>query len=133
PGALIPRRRGGAPGLIFCYKFQISGGRPMHFWAFCTFALLAGLVLPAQAQPPAGGKEWPVVGNDSGGQRFSPLTQIDKENVGKLKIAWTYRTGDFSHGDGKYPPTSFQATPILIKGAMYLCTPFNRIIALDPA
>lgn len=104
----------------------------MRHWAICAFAFLVVLSLSVEAQPVTG-KDWPVVGNNEGGQRFSPLTQITKENVDKLQIAWTYHTKDFSHGDGKYPPTSFQATPILVKGTMYLCTPFNRIIALDPA
>jgi quinoprotein glucose dehydrogenase len=34
--------------------------------------------------------QWPTYGHDSGGQRFSPLTQITSANVGRLKIAWTY-------------------------------------------
>src|SRR5581483_168084 len=35
-------------------------------------------------------KEWPTYGHDSGGMRFSPLTEITPENVGQLKVAWTY-------------------------------------------
>ena len=38
----------------------------------------------------AAGTDWPVSGHDAGGQRYSPLTQINKSNVAKLQIAWTY-------------------------------------------
>src|SRR5579871_2150512 len=74
--------------------------------------------------------EWPCYGRDSGGARFSPLTQINPANVGALKVAWTYRTGDMV--DPKNGPGgAFECTPILLEGALYLCTPFSRIIALD--
>src|ERR1051325_10871173 len=35
-------------------------------------------------------KEWPTYGHDSGGMRFSPLTQITPSNVNNLKVAWVY-------------------------------------------
>ena len=38
--------------------------------------------------------DWPAYGNDAGGTRYSPLAQIDRGNVGRLRVAWTYRTGD---------------------------------------
>lgn len=75
---------------------------------------------------------WDYYGGDAGGKRFSPLTQITRQNVKLLEVAWTYRSGDVSHGD-QYPNrTSFQATPILFHGRMYLSTPFSRVVALDP-
>ncbi len=76
--------------------------------------------------------DWPVYGHDPGGQRFSPLTAINRSNVKSLKIAWTYRTGDaYSPKDGS-KPTQFEATPLYIDGTLYLGTPLGRIIALDP-
>ena len=42
--------------------------------------------------------DWPEYGHDKGGGRYSPLTQITRANVGDLKIAWTYRSGDLSDG-----------------------------------
>ncbi len=76
--------------------------------------------------------EWPSYGRDPGGQRFSPLKEINTKNVGKLKVAWTYHTGDaFQPQNGK--PTSFEATPIYVDGTLYLSTPLGRVIALDPA
>jgi quinoprotein glucose dehydrogenase len=50
-------------------------------------------------------KEWPTYGHDSGGQRFSPLTELTPENVGELQIAWTYhmRPAGFTGGGGGFP------------------------------
>lgn len=50
-------------------------------------------------------KEWPTYGHDPGGQRFSPLTELTPENVGQLKIAWTYhmRPAGFTGGGGGFP------------------------------
>lgn len=76
--------------------------------------------------------EWPAYGNDPGGQRFSPLTEINRSNVKSLKVAWTFRTGDaYAPPDGS-KPTQFEATPLYVDGTLYLATPLGRIIALDP-
>ncbi len=77
--------------------------------------------------------EWPTYGNDPGGMRYVPSTQITRENVDRLEVAWTYRTGHKSDGKGKIPSaTAFEATPILVAGRLVFCTPFNHVIALDP-
>ena len=92
-------------------------------------ALAAALALGSAAHA----EEWASYGRDPGGTRFSPLTQIDRTNVGKLKVAWTFHTGDIATGkDKKGPRSGFQTTPLFIDGRLYLTTPFNRVIALDP-
>lgn len=75
---------------------------------------------------------WAYYGHDAGGSHYSPLTQIDKNNVKELKVAWTYHTGDVSDGKRYHRKSEFEATPILADGTLYLSTAFNRIIALDP-
>lgn len=75
--------------------------------------------------------EWPTVNHDPGGARFSPLTQITKANIRNLTLAWTYHTGDMAT-DPKQPQSSFECTPILVDGTLYLSTPFSRVLALDP-
>src|ERR1700677_3047921 len=75
--------------------------------------------------------DWPVYGHDAGGMRFSPLTQITRENVAQLKVAWTFHTGDISDGSGGRKRSGFETTPILVDGTLYLTTGFNRVIALD--
>jgi quinoprotein glucose dehydrogenase len=76
---------------------------------------------------------WLDYGNSRGGDRFSPLTQITPDNVRHLEIAWVYHTGDVSDGRGDVESTTaFEATPILVDGTLFFCTPFNRVVALDP-
>ena len=76
--------------------------------------------------------DWPNYGNDPGGMRYSPLTQINRENVANLKVAWIFHTGDISDGSGGRRRSGFETTPILVDGTLYFTTPFNRVIALDP-
>src|SRR5258708_13204941 len=80
----------------------------------------------------AGDTEWPNYGKDTGGMRSCTLSQINRDNVSTLKVAWTFHTGDVSDGRGDSRRSGFEATPILVDGTLYLTTPFNRIIALDP-
>jgi quinoprotein glucose dehydrogenase len=77
--------------------------------------------------------DWPTYGNDPGGMRHSALSQINRENVGKLKVAWVFHTGDISDGLDGRKRSAFETTPILVDGKLYLSTPFNRVIALNPA
>jgi quinoprotein glucose dehydrogenase len=97
-----------------------------------TVMVLAGC--RANVDVPSGGPvaEWPAYGGDAGGSRYSPLTQITRDNIAHLDVAWTYRTGDVSDGRKTLRKTSFQATPIVVDGTLYLSTPFNRVVALDP-
>jgi quinoprotein glucose dehydrogenase len=80
-----------------------------------------------------GETDWPVYGNDPGGMRYSPLRQMDAANVRKLRVAWTFHTKDVSDGGNGLKRSGFETTPILVDGTLYLTTPFNRVIALDPA
>jgi quinoprotein glucose dehydrogenase len=77
--------------------------------------------------------EWTHYGGDAGGSRYSAAKQITRENVSRLQVAWTYRTGDVSGGTDGASKSKFETTPILFNGTLYISTPFNRVIALDPA
>ncbi len=77
------------------------------------------------------GDLWTSYGRDPGGQRYSPLALINRQNVTRLKIAWTYRTGDaYQPKQGR--STAFEATPLFVDGTLYVGTPLGRVIALDP-
>lgn len=90
-------------------------------------------VQPSMAEPTDGAiVDWPYYGGDAGGSRYSPLTQIDRSNVAELKVPWEYHTGDVSDGSDNRRKSEFETTPIVADSAMYLSTPFNRVIALDP-
>jgi quinoprotein glucose dehydrogenase len=100
-----------------------------------AFALAAG----AQTVKPAsdsGRSGWPYVGGNQGGSRYSSLDQINRKNVWRLERAWTWRHGEFEKFPERRPFSGFHATPILLPqaagGALVLCTPANRIVALDP-
>jgi quinoprotein glucose dehydrogenase len=98
--------------------------------------LVAGLLLPGCRAPKVSYSgpvsQWPDYGSDKAGSRHSPLDQITPQNVGWLKEAWSYRSGDISDGTRDITTSSLQVTPIVVDDVMYFCTPFNRVIALDP-
>jgi quinoprotein glucose dehydrogenase len=101
-----------------------------------VWLLLLGIVLPgldcvaqAQSVPDAG---WPNYGNDAGGARYSTAAQINRENVAQLKLAWTYRTGAMDLQTDLNHKAAFEATPILADGKLFLSTPYDHVIALDP-
>src|SRR5713101_10097545 len=83
----------------------------------------------AQTKPDAG---WPNYGNDGGGTRYSPATQIDRSNVEQLKVAWTFRTGALPRDPELDKKAAFEATPILVDGKLFLSTPYDHVIALNP-
>lgn len=76
---------------------------------------------------------WPAYGGDSGGTRYSALAQITPANVGKLKVAWTFRTGELGEGVKDWSRSAFEATPILYDGALYFTTSSTNVIAVDAA
>ena len=76
--------------------------------------------------------EWSSYGRDPGGTRFSPLTQIKPENVGRLRPAWTFHTGDIAAAPNGDARSGFETTPLLVDGKLFITTGFNRVIALDP-
>lgn len=65
--------------------------------------------------------EWPVFGGNWDHQRHTLSTQITPRNVGQLDLAWEFDTGVSS---------SFQATPIVVNGVMFISLPFNHVVAL---
>ena len=76
--------------------------------------------------------DWGYYGGDMFGQRFSSLNEINRKNVTHLTVAWTYRTGENGAGFARANKLSFEATPVLAFGLLYLETPTNILIALDP-
>ena len=77
--------------------------------------------------------QWQHYGGDAGGTRHAESRQITPQNVDRLEIAWTYRTGELGVGFVRADKLSFEATPILIDDTLYLSTPTDIVIALDAA
>jgi quinoprotein glucose dehydrogenase len=99
-----------------------------------TLLLLGTCCALTQAAPVENG--WPVYGGDQGGSHYSQARQINRDNVTDLDVAWTFRSGDMDRYGQEMSKTSTQSTPILLPAAagesLVYCTPFNRVIALDP-
>ncbi|GAB3259448.1 quinoprotein glucose dehydrogenase [Larkinella harenae] len=76
---------------------------------------------------------WPAYGNDAGGMRFSPLKQINTDNVKQLRVAWTFRTGELERykGTDAAEKAAFEATPVLVDGMLIFTTPTTRVFAID--
>ncbi len=107
-----------------------------QFVVFGILALICSATLGLLAQSSNSSSEsaddWPYYGHDAGGMRYSPLTQINRENVANLKVAWTFHVGDISDGSGGKKRSGLETTPILVDGTLYLTTAFNRVFAIDP-
>ncbi len=109
---------------------------------------LALTTCAAPADPPASpdaldalaAGDWPSYGGDAGAMGYSPLAEIDRDNVASLELAWSWDTGEEPISGPRLPvpgasvrPGAFEVTPIVVDGTMYLSTPYNRVVALDPA
>jgi quinoprotein glucose dehydrogenase len=91
-------------------------------------AIIGCRIQPAPS--PVAPGDWTAYGRDAFGSRHSPLTLIDRANVGRLAPAWTYRTGEpLPTADRR---RSLEVTPLVSDGVMYLSTPLGKVIALDP-
>ncbi|MCT4713469.1 glucose/quinate/shikimate family membrane-bound PQQ-dependent dehydrogenase [Enterobacteriaceae bacterium H18W14] len=84
---------------------------------------------PASTIPDA---DWPAYGRNQEGQRYSPLKQINDKNVGQLKEAWSFQTGDVKRPTDPGEVTN-EVTPIKIRDTLYLCTAHQQLFALDAA
>ncbi len=94
---------------------------------FDSFLIKEAPALPSdlasrQMNAEADGDNWLLYGRTYKSQRYSPLTQINKDNVNSLKLAWSLDTGLHN---------AFEASPIVVDGVMYFSTPWNNVLAVD--
>jgi quinoprotein glucose dehydrogenase len=89
-----------------------------------TFFLYAGWAqVPHSGVSRSGANlDWPVYGGQPTNQHYSSLTQINRDNVKKLKVAWTYDTGE----EG-----GLETSPLIVGRTLYAYTPSQKVIALD--
>lgn len=85
----------------------------------------ASLVSPLET--PVQG-DWRYYGNDSEGNRYSGLSQITPANVRRLRLAWSFRTGDLPRPGQQY---DFETTPLEVGNLLYACTPSGQVYALN--
>jgi quinoprotein glucose dehydrogenase len=100
----------------------------MKFGAVCglAVALSAAAASPwwAIAGKQAGGHDWPVYGGTTENNHFSPLNQINRNNVQQLQVSWTYDTEESG---------GLQSSPIIVDGVLYGLTPSEKVFALNAA
>ena len=99
------------------------GSMRLPFWALpIAVATLAG-----QSAAPRRPVEWPVYGGGPESIRYSSLTQINRANVKRLKLAWTFDASDGVEG------SELEVNPIVVNGVLYATTVSLTVVALDAA
>ena len=96
-------------------------------------AIVAGALAIAAAVPRAQEVPWLANGRDLQGTRYLPASEITREHIGRLRVAWTYRTGEAEDRFKTKKPAAFEATPLVVEGVMFVGTPLGRVIALEAA
>jgi quinoprotein glucose dehydrogenase len=93
-------------------------------------AVAVVLALPVRGQMGASQGEWRFLGGDAGSTKYSPLDQINRDNVRDLRIAWRWKTENF----GGSPDYNYEATPLMVGGVLYTTAGSRRdVVAIDPA
>ena len=78
---------------------------------------------------------WTHYGGNAASQKYSPLDQINKDNVGKLKIAWRWTSPDNAivEANPMSRPGMYHDTPLMVKGVLYTVTSLGQFAAINPA
>jgi len=101
--------------------------RTLHMTIAGSLALAGMLTVGTVAAQSGPGYDdpdnWPQYHRSYNAWRFSPLKDINKDNVAKLQVAWIHQPGDITHG--------LQATPIVIDGTLYYVSANNNVWAVD--
>lgn len=106
--------------------------RQRKFVAACFGCLLIlGLAAGATAQKKK--SEWRFYGGDAGSTKYSPLDQINRDNVRGLKVAWTWDSPDLKILEQRQRLFTLgnEATPIMIGGVLYVSTSLSQVAAID--
>lgn len=153
--ALIPRLVGPSVLLVLallCAPLLTVDRRPRRFAWRTLLVCIAGLIIvtlasviagqpvrpgqpsgPELAAGPSAGPDWAAYGGTYGAQRYSALAQITPENAGKLQRVWMIHTGDLPASETARKMYGAETTPLKVGNTLYLCTPKNILMALDPA
>jgi len=121
-------------GVVLLILLQFLGGSAI--WRVLGFGddlHINGAAVQVAEVPDRAGEGWLAYGGDAGGNRYSNADEITPENVDRLEVAWSFRTGALDDKPAEsLSRVAFQTTPILVEGALIFCTQFNEVIALDP-
>ena len=120
----------GTAGVVLVLALAVVAGFAGMFVPHPTVAATGTGPGLTPVDPAVQQKNWEHYGNTPGGSRFAALDQINRGNIDKLAVAWTYRTGDVPDsptGNG----AEDQLTPLQVADKVFLCTPHNNLIAID--
>jgi quinoprotein glucose dehydrogenase len=93
---------------------------------------LAGLSLTAAQRGETSRQvEWRYYGGDQGGMKYSPLADINSQNVHNLQLVWQWKHWETPLPEYKTVPGFFESTPLMLDGVLYVTTPYNSIAAVD--
>ena len=112
-------------------SFAMLGSDRRHRRRRASGAKLARNDRPVAASPT--GADWPAYGGTNAAWRYSPLTQIDASNVGKLRKVWEVHTGGLPTNPDYTKLYGTENTPLKVGNLLYTCTAKNVIVALDAA
>src|SRR5438105_7384995 len=101
---------------------------------FVVLSCAAISVIPQQKNASVTGTSaegWSSYGGDAGGMRFSSASQIARDNVAQLKVAWEFHTGASQKETNLIRKAAFEATPILFENKLFLTSPYNQVFALN--
>lgn len=90
-------------------------------WLLSVAICVAATATHSQSQP---NQDWPIYGGNSQNTHYSPLAQINKSNVKRLELAWSYDTAETG---------GLQTSPIELGGVLYGISPSQKVFALDAA
>ncbi|MGH9784730.1 MAG: hypothetical protein ACRD88_11130, partial [Terriglobia bacterium] len=128
-----PRRGGLVPGTGRAPRL------PLASVVRCLLALLLPAVLlfppPAAAQSGTTGGEWRAYGGDRGSTKYSPLDQINRDNVSRLQIAWRRPAVDpqiMARNPELRIPGNFRVTPLMVDGVLYSPNGVGLVEAFHP-
>ena len=101
--------------------------------SFVPLSSLAALVVASvlvSGQTGVTNGEWPHWGADLGSTKYSPLDQINRDNVKNLRVAWRWKSENF----GPRPQNNMEATPLMVGGVLYTTAGFRpNVVAIDAA
>lgn len=107
-------------------------------WLLVLSALCASA---AAAQTGAADGQWRSYGGDQGHTKYTPLDQIDRDNVHELRVAWTWTSLDEELKERNevirelpsFRTYAYEVTPLMVDGVLYTTTSLGQIAAIDPA
>lgn len=108
---------------------EMKGAKTSSGFLCATVFLLFTPMVGASGVPKT--VEWPFYAGDQAATKYSPLTQINVQNVSRLHVAWIWKTGETELKQFGTHPGSFEDTPLMIDGVLYVTTPYNKVVALN--